>query len=73
MPDQSARRVKTSQQVETDLLEMLRQRQHDWITAPHAQRDYRRQLFITALQNFSSWLCTANRWMNSVTISVQRP
>lgn len=50
MPDQSA---KTREQAETELLETLRQRQHDWKTATEDRRDYARQLFMNVLQNFN--------------------
>jgi hypothetical protein len=43
MPDQPARRAKTREQFERELLETLRQRQHDWTTATQNQRVYARQ------------------------------
>jgi hypothetical protein len=54
MPDHSAGRVKAREQVEAELLEILRQRQHEWRTAPEDQRDYARQRFMNASQNFNS-------------------
>ena len=54
MSDQAAQLAKTRQQVESELMEILRLRQHEWATANDDQRDFARQLFMNALQNFNS-------------------
>jgi hypothetical protein len=54
MSDSARRTAKDRDRVETELLEILRQRQQEWTTAPDDQRDYARQRFMNALQNFNS-------------------
>ena len=54
MPDSTPRTAKTREQTETELMETLRQRRHEWVAAPHDQRDYARQRFMDALQNFNA-------------------
>jgi hypothetical protein len=54
MSDGAPRTAKNREQVETELLETLRRRQHEWTTAPEDRRDYARQRFMNALQDFNS-------------------
>ena len=49
-----SRTAETREQLELELLETLRQRQNDWATASEDRRDYARQQFMNALQNFNS-------------------
>jgi hypothetical protein len=49
-------REKAREQLEADLLEILRCRRSEWMTATDDDRDYARQRFLLALQNFNSCL-----------------
>jgi hypothetical protein len=40
--------------MESELMERLRQRQQEWLAAPEERREYSRQQFMNALQNFNS-------------------
>jgi hypothetical protein len=54
MSDSATRTAKERAQIETELLEILRQRQHDWTTASDVHRDHARQRFMDALQRFNA-------------------
>ena len=54
MSSNTAIRLTTSQQIETELLEVLRLRQYEWVTASDGQRDIARQRFMNALHAFNS-------------------
>lgn len=45
--------AKVRQQLEADLLEIVRQRQLEWINAPEADRDEARKRFMDALSAFN--------------------
>jgi hypothetical protein len=47
---------KTSQQIEIKLLEVLRERQRDWVSASEHDRDSARVRFLTALRAFNKFI-----------------
>ena len=54
MSDSAARPAKTRQEVEKELMEVLRARQQEWISASDQDRDLARQRFLDALRAFNA-------------------
>ena len=52
--------AKSREQLEMELLEILRQRRQEWLAAPHDYRDYARQRFMDALQDFNALVLYGN-------------
>ena len=53
MDGSGAHQSKTRQQIETELLDELRQTQAEWCSAAENDRDAARQRFMDALQRFN--------------------